>query len=159
ENAGVEEAEEVARRVRNAVGESFSLAGRETSAHASIGIALTGQHARTAEELLRNADIAMYVAKSDDRRHVATYEPKFHQRLRQRQELAVELRRALERDEIVVHYQPVVSLATGAIEAFEALARWEHPERGLLLPAEFLGIAEESGMIVDLGAKVIDQAL
>jgi Amt family ammonium transporter len=79
--------------------------------------------------------------------------------MREQQELAVELRRALERNEIVVHYQPVVSLETGAIEALEALARWEHPERGLLVPDEFLAIAEESGLIVDLGAAVMRQAL
>jgi diguanylate cyclase (GGDEF)-like protein len=158
-NANAEDAEHVAQRIRDALAEPFWLAGRETNLRASIGIALTGEHAGTAEELLRNADIAMYVAKADERSHYAIYEPRFHQRLRERQELAVELRRALERDEIVVHYQPVVSLATGSIEAFEALARWEHRERGLLGPDEFLGIAEESGLIGDLGAAVMGQAL
>ncbi len=153
------DAEHVAQRIRDALAAPYWLSGRETTAHASIGIALTGAHAVTAEELLRNADIAMYVAKSDERSHYAIYEPRFHQRLRERQELAVELRRALERDEIVVHYQPVVSLTGGSIEAFEALARWEHPERGLLGPDEFLGIAEESGLIVELGATVMRQAL
>ncbi len=158
-NTDEADAEHVAQRIRDALAEPFWLGGRETSLHASIGIALTGAHAVTAEELLRNADIAMYVAKGDERSHYAIYEPMFHQRLRERQELAVELRRALERDEIVVHYQPVVSLETGAIEAFEALARWEHPERGLLVPDEFLGIAEESSLIVDLGAAVMGKAL
>jgi diguanylate cyclase (GGDEF)-like protein len=158
-NTNAEDAEQVAQRIRDALAEPFWLAGRETSTQASIGIALTGAHAATAEELLRNADIAMYVAKSDERSHYAIYEPRFHQRLRERQELAVELRRALERDEIVVHYQPVVSLGTGSIEALEALARWQHPERGLLVPDEFLAIAEESGLIVDLGAAVMRQAL
>jgi diguanylate cyclase (GGDEF)-like protein len=153
------DAEMVAQRIRDALAEPFWLSGREMSADASIGIALTGENAVTGEELLRNADIAMYVAKADDRTHYAIYEPKFHQRLRERQELAGELRRALERHEIVVHYQPVVSLETGSVEAFEALARWEHPERGLLGPDEFLGIAEESGLIVELGGAVIGQAL
>jgi diguanylate cyclase (GGDEF)-like protein len=158
-NTDAADAEQVAQRIRDALAEPFWLSGRETSTQASIGIALTGEHAATAEELLLNADIAMYVAKSDERSHYAIYEPRFHQRLRERQELAVELRRALDRDEIVVHYQPVVSLETGAIEAFEALARWEHPQRGLLLPEEFLGIAEESGLIIDLGAAVMRQSL
>jgi predicted signal transduction protein with EAL and GGDEF domain len=158
-NTSAEDAEHVAQRIRDALAEPLYLAGRETSAYASIGIALTGPNAATAEELLRNADIAMYVAKSDERSHYAIYEPRFHQRLRERQELGVELRRAIERDEIVVHYQPVVSLETGKVEAFEALARWEHPERGLLLPEDFLGIAEESGFIVELGATVMSQAL
>ncbi len=153
------DAEHVAQRIRDALAQPFWLAGRETSTHASIGIALTGPHAVTAEELLRNADIAMYVAKADERSHYAIYEPRFHQRLRERQELALELRVALDRDEIVVHYQPVVSLETGEIEAFEALARWEHPERGLLQPDDFLAIAEESGLIIDLGAAVMRQAL
>jgi len=158
-NTSESDAEHVAQRIRDALAEPFWLSGRETTLHASIGVALTGVHAATAEELLLNADIAMYVAKSDERSHYAIYEPRFHQRLRERQELGVELRRALERDEIVVHYQPVVSLETGTIEAFEALARWEHPERGLLVPDDFLGIAEESGLIVDLGAAVMRQAL
>jgi diguanylate cyclase (GGDEF)-like protein len=158
-NTDEADAEHVAQRIRDALAEPFLLAGRETRTHASIGIALTGEHAVTAEDLLRNADIAMYVAKADDRSHYAIYEPRFHERLRERQELAVELRGALERDEIVVHYQPVVSLKTGAIEAFEALARWEHAERGVLGPDEFLGIAEEGGLIVDLGAAVMRQAL
>ena len=158
-NASSEEAEHVAQRIRDALGEPFWLAGRETTAQASIGIALTGEHAATAEELLRNADIAMYVAKSDERSNYAIYEPRFHQRLRERQELAVELRRALDGDEIVVHYQPVVSLESGEVKAFEALVRWEHPERGRIAPDEFLGIAEEAGLIVDLGATVMSQAL
>ncbi len=153
------DAELVAQRIRDALAEPFWLSGRETSADASIGIALTGENAVTGEELLRNADIAMYVAKADERSHYAIYEPRFHQRLCERQELAGELRRALERDEIVVHYQPVVSLETGSVEAFEALVRWEHPERGLLVPEDFLAIAEESGLIVDLGGAVMGQAL
>ena len=158
-NASAADAEQVAQRIRGALAEPFWLSGQETNTHASIGIALTGEHGATAEELLRNADIAMYVAKSDERRHYAIFEPLFHQRLRERQELGVELRRGLERGEIVVHYQPVVALGTGSIVAFEALARWEHPDRGLLAPEEFLGIAEESGLIVDLGTAVMDQAL
>jgi diguanylate cyclase (GGDEF)-like protein len=153
------DAEHVAKRIREALAEPFWIAGRETNVQASIGIALTGAHAGTAEELLRNADVAMYVAKSDERSHYAIYEPRFDHRFRERQELAVDLRRGLERDEIVVHYQPVVSLADGSIKAFEALARWEHPERGLLRPEDFLGIAEESGLIVELGAAVVGQAL
>jgi len=158
-NTSVADAEQVAQRIRDALAEPFWLSGRETNVYASIGVALTGAHAATAAELLSNADIAMYVAKNDERSHYAIYEPRFHQRLRERQELGAELRRALERDEIIVRYQPVVSLETGEIAAFEALARWEHPERGLLVPDDFLGIAEESGLIVELGASVMAQAL
>jgi EAL domain-containing protein (putative c-di-GMP-specific phosphodiesterase class I) len=112
----------------------------------------------SAEELLRNADIAMYKAKSDGNRRWALYEPVLHRRLRHRHELASELEGSVERGEIVVHYQPAVSLADGTIHAFEALARWQHPERGLLLPGDFLGVAEEVGLINEIGSCVIEQA-
>jgi diguanylate cyclase (GGDEF)-like protein len=152
-------AERAAQRIVAALEATFPISGRDVDVGASIGIALTGPHARTADELLRNADIAMYVAKSEERRNYATYEPSLHTRVRRRQELALELKRAIEHEEIVVHYQPVVSLADESIRAFEALVRWQHPERGLLAPAEFLGVAEESGLIVELGASVLHQAL
>ena len=152
-------AEHAAQRVVDALNATFSVHGRDVNVSASIGIALTGPHATTSHELLRNADLAMYVAKSAERCHFATYEPSLHTRIRHRQELGLELKRALDRDEIVVNYQPVVSLVDGRIRAFEALARWRHPRRGLLDPGEFLDVAEENGLIVDLGAKVLEQAL
>jgi EAL domain-containing protein (putative c-di-GMP-specific phosphodiesterase class I) len=108
--------------------------------------------------LIRNADIAMYSAKRVDRQRFALYEPGLHGRLRHQRQLALDLEQAVERGEIVVHYQPIVSLVDGSIRAFEALARWEHPERGLIMPSEFLGAAEDSGLIVELGLSVIDQA-
>ena len=125
--------------------------------HASIGIAVTGPEEASAEELLRNADIAMYTAKSTDRRPVL-YEPVLHDRLRRRRELALEVERGIERGEFTVHFQPVVSLVDGTVQAFEALARWQHPERGLLAPDEFLGVAEENGLISAIGARVREQA-
>ena len=100
----------------------------------------------------------MYKAKSDGNRRWALYEPVLHRRLRHRHELASELEGSVERGEIVVHYQPAVSLADGTIHAFEALARWQHPERGLLLPGDFLGVAEEVGLINEIGSCVIEQA-
>jgi diguanylate cyclase (GGDEF)-like protein len=158
EDTDVEGAEHATERILDALDEPFWLSGRETHVRASIGIAVTGEHAATAEELLSNADTSMYVAKEEHRRH-ATYEPRLHDRLHHRQEVALELERALAGDEIVVHFQPVVSLVDGTLEAFEALARWKHPERGLVSPSEFLSVAEESGLIVEIGAQVLDQAL
>jgi len=159
ENTDAQGAERVVRRVVDALDATYSLSGREANVHASIGIALTGPHTTTAEELLRNADIAMYTAKGDERCRYTFYEPALHSHLRRRRELALELERAVERGEIVAHYQPVVSLVDGTVQAFEALARWEHPERGVLLPNEFLSVAEESGLIVEVGASVLEQAL
>jgi diguanylate cyclase (GGDEF)-like protein len=158
-NTTAEGAVRAAQRLADAMEETFELSGREASVSASVGIALTARDVTTAEDLLRNADIAMYVAKADETRCFATYEPHLHSKLRLRQELGLELKRAIDRGEIVAHYQPVVSLTDGTIRAFEALARWEHPERGLIHSAEFIEIAEESGLIIDLGACVLEQAL
>jgi diguanylate cyclase (GGDEF)-like protein len=158
EDTDIEGAEHAARRICDALTTTFTVAGRETRLHASIGIAVTGRHAATAEELIRNADIAMYAAKSDDRRRWAVYEPALHTRVRHQRRLALELESAVGRGELVVEYQPIVSLADGTIQAFEALARWRHPERGLLLPIEFLGAAEESGLMVEVGTCVLEQA-
>jgi diguanylate cyclase (GGDEF)-like protein len=159
EDTDQEGAEHAARRLITALEEAFSLSGREANIGASVGIALTGAHATTAADLLRNADIAMYVAKGDERQRYATYEPTLYSRLHRRQELSLQLERAVSRDEIVVHYQPAYSLTNGSIVAFEALARWEHPDHGLLLPEEFLALAEESGRILEIGASVFRQSL
>jgi EAL domain-containing protein (putative c-di-GMP-specific phosphodiesterase class I) len=101
----------------------------------------------------------MYVAKGDERKRFAAYEPTLYSRLHRRQELALQLERAVAREEIVVHYQPVYSLTDESIVALEALVRWQHPEHGLLAPDEFLGLAEESGRILEIGATVVRQSL
>jgi hypothetical protein len=134
------------------------VAGKEAKIHASIGIAVTGPHAGTTEELIRNADIAMYAAKSDEHRRSALYEHSLHSRLREKGRLALELEHAVERAELVAHYQPIVSLVDGTIQAFEALVRWPHPERGLLSPSQFITLAEESGLMIDVGRCVLEQA-
>ena len=148
-----------ARRLIDVITAPITLsAGQQAAVHASVGVAVSGPDACTPEELLRNADLAMYTAKSEDRPY-ALFEPALHHRIRARQSLALELERAAERGEFVAHFQPVVSLVDGTIQAFEALARWEHPERGLLEPAEFLSVAEETGLIFEVGASVRAQAL
>jgi Amt family ammonium transporter len=100
----------------------------------------------------------MYAAKSDEHRRSALYEHSFHSRLREQGRLALELEHAVERAELVAHYQPIVSLVDGTIQAFEALVRWPHPERGLLPPSQFITLAEESGLMIDVGRCVLEQA-
>ena len=120
----------------------------------SVGVAL-GEPGITSEELLRRADVALYRAKSLGRRCVAEYEPSLDVSARRHVDLEPELRRALERDEFEVHYQPVVSLTTGAVVGVESLLRWRHPERGLLPPAEFLEEAAAMGMLAELGRRTL----
>jgi diguanylate cyclase (GGDEF)-like protein len=151
-------ARHAAHRIADILNPAFLVSGREAKIHASIGIAVTGPHAATAEELIRNADIAMYAAKKDEHRRSAVYEHALHSRLRNQSRLALELESAVERGELAAHYQPIVSLSDGAIQAFEALVRWPHPERGLLPPSEFLKTAEESGLMIDVGRCVLEQA-
>ena len=158
ENADAEQSERAAQRLSESLEAAFSLDGREAKLHASIGIAVTGPHAETAEELIRNADIAMYAAKSDESRRWVVYEPKLHTRMRRQRRLALELESAIGHGELIVEYQPIVSLADGTIHAFEALVRWRHPERGLLLPVEFLAAAEDSGLMIEIGTCVLEQA-
>ena len=159
ENTSAEEAERAAQRLSEGLEGTFYLDGREARLHASIGIAVTGRHAETAEELIRNADIAMYAAKSDESRRWVVYEPILHTKMRRQRRLALELESAVARNELLVAYQPIVSLADGTIHSFEALVRWRHPQRGLLLPVDFLGAAEDSGLMIEIGTRVLDQAL
>ena len=128
------------------------------SVHASVGIALGRPGATTVDELLRNADVAMYSAKHGGKRRFTAYEPKMHTRIRHRQELVTALERAVERDEIDVHYQPIVDLETGAMVAVEALARWDRPLHGLIGPDAFIPLADEIGLMVGIGRSVLRQA-
>ena len=148
-----------ARRLIDVINAPIVLSsGHQAVVHASVGIAVSGADVHTPEDLLRNADLAMYTAKTEERAW-ALFEPALHHRIRARRSLALELERAVERGEFIAHYQPVVSLVDGTIQAFEALARWQHPERGLLPPSEFLSVAEESGLMFEVGASVRAQAL
>ena len=149
---------EVAERILDSLHAPIVIDGREVYARASIGIATRRGPTTTPEELLRNADLAMYTAKANGKGCIEMFEPDMHLRAVDRLAIRGELERAVERHEIDVAYQPIVRLDTGELVAFEALARWTHPERGAVSPAEFVPIAEDTGLIVALGQQVLEQA-
>ena len=154
------EAIRVAERVAEALRPSFVLDGREVYVTASIGIALSRAPGERPRDLLRNADAAMYRAKEHGKARYALFEEEMNARTLRRLALEGDLRRAVANPgkELVVHYQPKANLSTGKIVCVEALARWQHPERGLLSPEEFVPVAEETGLVVPLGRWVIGEA-
>ena len=149
--------EVVAESLLRALRRPLALRGRETRVHGSIGIAPVSS-AASADELLQNADVAMYAAKSIGKHCFAHYEPKMHAQVRRRHEFTVALQGAVERDEIVAVFEPIVDLRDGRIVGFEALARWDSPERGLVQPAEFIHVAEEIGLMSEIGSSVLRRA-
>ncbi|HEY4348349.1 MAG TPA: EAL domain-containing protein [Gaiellaceae bacterium] len=149
--------EVVAETLLEAMQRPFSLHGRETKVHASIGVA-PASSADSADELLRNADVAMYYAKGAGKHRFSHYEPTMHALVRTRHEFALELQGALERDEIGIVFEPIVNLRDGEIMAFEALARWYSADRGVVQPGEFIPVAEESNLMVQIGNSVLRQA-
>jgi diguanylate cyclase (GGDEF)-like protein len=148
----------VAQRIVEAASHPFALEGREMYVSASVGVALALDSEATPETLLRDADAAMYRAKERGSGLVEVFDEALRARIMERLDLENGLRRALQRDELLVYYQPEVSLSQGRMVAVEALVRWEHPERGLLEPKEFVPLAEETGIIVDIGAWVLREA-
>jgi diguanylate cyclase (GGDEF)-like protein len=151
------EAETLAQRMCEALSEPFDLGTATVTVSASIGVAV-GSAPQTAEELLLAADAAMYDAKGHGRGRVRLFSSELRRGASERMETELGLRRALENDELVLHYQPVVERATGRPVAVEALVRWQHPERGLLPPDSFIPVAESSGLIVPLGRWVLEKA-
>jgi diguanylate cyclase (GGDEF)-like protein/PAS domain S-box-containing protein len=151
------EAETIAGRLLEILEPPFQIAGRDLRISASIGVAKS-DGSRGVDELLRNADTAMYVAKGAGKGTMRAFEEGMHQRVLDRLELTGELQRALQRGEFELDYQPIVDLQTGQINSTEALVRWAHPARGRLAPGQFIGLAEETGLIVPLGTWVLDSA-
>jgi diguanylate cyclase (GGDEF)-like protein len=142
----------------SALSEPFALEGHEAFVGVSIGIAVGIVGRATAPTLLRDADTALYQAKSSGKNQIAIFEPRMNAEALRKLDLQVELRKAVERGEIVLHYQPVVDLSSGHLVGVEALARWQHPTRGLLSPEAFLPLAEETGLILPLGEWVLAEA-
>ena len=152
------EAIEVAERIGASFTRPFVLSGIEHFVTASVGIALAREAGERPETLIRDADAAMYRAKERGRGRYEVFDQVMRARAVERLQLENELRRAIGRDELRVHYQPIVSLESGNIVALEALVRWQHPRRGLIAPADFILTAEESGAIESLGRWVMEQA-
>ncbi|MGE0730184.1 MAG: putative bifunctional diguanylate cyclase/phosphodiesterase [Acidimicrobiia bacterium] len=152
--------QQVARRVHAALGDPIHVGGREISIAGSVGIAYADEPDLTIGDLLRNADTAMYVAK---RRgitgQVEVFDPSMLVSVTERLELMNDLQRVLERDELLLYYQPLVDIRTGTIKGFEALTRWQHPTRGMVSPASFVPLAEEIGQIIPITEWVLDTAL
>jgi diguanylate cyclase (GGDEF)-like protein/PAS domain S-box-containing protein len=148
----------IAERIAKALQPPFALDEQEVFATASIGIALSSSAQERPDDLLRYADLAMYRAKRKGKARYELFEPGMHANVLQRLVLETELRRAIVRQQFRVYYQPVVELGSGKIAGAEALVRWDHPKRGLLLPEEFLAVAEETGLIMQIGQWVLRDA-
>jgi diguanylate cyclase (GGDEF)-like protein len=152
------DAARVAERLQASLQAPIRIGEDEAFASVSLGIAVFSTADDHPQHLLRSADLALYRAKEQGRARFQVFDPRMHEEAVRRLRLETDLRRALERDQFRLHYQPVVSLDSGRIVAVEALLRWEHPERGLVPPGDFIHVAEETGLITEISRWVLEQA-
>jgi diguanylate cyclase (GGDEF)-like protein/PAS domain S-box-containing protein len=158
EDSGITDGTRIAERIIEALAAPLDVVDEGLVVRASMGITVSAVSGYDADDLLRNADIAMYAAKSSGKARYEAYQPAMRSLLLERFTLLRDLERAIEQRELVVEYQPLIELDTRQIVGFEALVRWNHPRLGRLPPADFIGLAEESGLIVPLGSYVLEEA-
>ncbi len=152
------DAASLSKRIRESIIKPYQIEGHQIVTDISIGISVAPFDAEEADPLLRNADMALYGAKADGRGTFRFFEPDMNVRMKTRRELEMDLRKALVGKEFELHYQPLVNLQSNDVNAFEALLRWNHPKRGLVSPADFIPVAEETGLIIPLGEWVLKAA-
>jgi len=158
----LERASAMAERVARELRAPYHIGNQALTISASIGVACAREvmatPSETAEELVRNADVAMYMAKANGKSGFALFDPGMHAAVRDRQQLSSQLQRAVDLDQLKLVYQPIVALASGQVAGLEALVRWEHPERGTITPGQFIEIAEENGAIIPIGRWILRAA-
>ncbi len=159
---GIADVEEIGKivdqRLISLIRKPHQVDGAELTISCSVGVAVYPDDGDNIDRLMRHADVAMYQAKNSGRDNLQFFTPELNERVLRRLQLENDLRRAAERDELVLHYQPRIDAATGALAGVESLVRWIHPQQGLIPPADFIPIAEESGLIVGIGAWIIGEA-
>ena len=151
------EYEEKVKKIRNVFSYPFVLAGKETFVDVSIGIVFAPKDGKTTQTILRNLDYALFQAKNNGKNSYSYYDESINKELMGQIELQAQIRAAIENEEFVVYYQPQVNLETGDLNGFEAMLRWKHPTKGILLPSEFMPTAEASGLIVTIGRWAMEQ--